>query len=94
MKNWLRKKILNIINGNDYERKYPAQEVLVGNAGPLQSNPTLQFKVYSAVGGKIVEFVKYDPRTDRRETAMYIVTNEQDFGERIAKIATMETLKN
>jgi hypothetical protein len=54
----------------------------------------LNFKVYSAVGGRIVEFRKYDRNRDRNETQTYIITNDQDFGERIAKIATMENLKS
>ena len=59
----------------------------------VESDPVLNFKVYSAVGGRIVEFRKYDRNRDRSETQTYIITNDQDFGERIAKIATMENLK-
>jgi hypothetical protein len=56
-------------------------------------DPILNFKVYSAVGGKVVEFRRYDRRNDNNETTTYIITNDQDFGERIAKIAMMENLK-
>jgi len=56
-------------------------------------DPILNFKVYSAVGGKVVEFRRYDRRNDNSETTTYIITNDQDFGERIAKIAMMENLK-
>ena len=59
----------------------------------VESDPVLNFKVYSAIGGRIVEFRKYDRNRDRNETQTYIITNDQDFGERIAKIATMENLK-
>jgi hypothetical protein len=55
--------------------------------------PILNFKVYSAVGGKVVEFRRYDRKNDRSDTTTYIITNDQDFGERISKIATMEKLK-
>ena len=55
--------------------------------------PVLNFKVYSAVGGKVVEFRRYDRHKDRNDTTTYIITNDQDFGERISKIATMEKLK-
>lgn len=57
-------------------------------------DPILNFKVYSAVGGKVVEFRRYDRRSDRNDTTTYIITNDQDFGERISKIATMENLKS
>ncbi len=56
-------------------------------------DPVLHFKVYSAVGGKVVEFRRYDRKIDRNDTTTYIITNDQDFGERISKIATMEKLK-
>ena len=56
-------------------------------------DPILNFKVYSAVGGKVVEFRRYDRKIDRNDTTTYIITNDQDFGERISKIATMEKLK-
>jgi hypothetical protein len=56
-------------------------------------DPVLNFKVYSAVGGKLVEFRRYDRKNDRNDSTTYIITNDQDFGERIAKIATMENLK-
>lgn len=55
--------------------------------------PILNFKVYTAVGGKVVEFRRYDRKSDRSDTTTYIITNDQDFGERISKIATMEKLK-
>jgi hypothetical protein len=56
-------------------------------------DPILNFKVYPAVGGKVVEFRRYDRKSDRNDTTTYIITNDQDFGERISKIATMEQLK-
>jgi hypothetical protein len=68
-------------------------QVLLKESESVESDPVLNFKVYSAIGGRIVEFRKYDRNRDRNETQTYIITNDQDFGERIAKIATMENLK-
>lgn len=62
-------------------------------AATCGDDPILNFKVYSAVGGKVVEFRRYDRRNDNSDTTTYIITNDQDFGDRIAKIATMEQLK-
>jgi hypothetical protein len=59
----------------------------------VDSEPTLQFKVYSAVGGKIVEFSRYDPKSDRTDRQIYIIGKEEDFGEKIAKISTLEALR-
>ena len=49
--------------------------------------------MYNAHGGKIVEFSRYDRRSERVDHELYIINKDQDFGERIAKIATFETLK-
>ena len=57
-------------------------------------DPILNFKVYSAVGGRIVEFRRYDRKLGNNDVTSYIITDDQNFGERIAKIATMENLKS
>jgi hypothetical protein len=59
----------------------------------IDSDPTLQFKVYNAVGGKIVEFHRYDPKSDRTDRQIYIVGKDEDFGEKIAKISTLEVMR-
>jgi len=58
------------------------------------SDPTLQFKVYNAIGGKVVEFSRYDRKSDRHHHDIYIIGRDEDFGEKIAKIAMLETLKD
>jgi hypothetical protein len=83
-------------------RNYVEVEEMKASRGLVRSSdveaipgddPVLHFKVYSAVGGKVVEFRRYDRKSDRNDTTTYIITNDQDFGERISKIATMEQLK-
>jgi hypothetical protein len=58
------------------------------------SDPTLQFKIYNAVGGKVVEFSRYDRKSDRHDHDIYIIGKNEDFGEKIAKIAMLECLKD
>jgi hypothetical protein len=58
------------------------------------SDPTLQFKVYNAIGGKVVEFSRYDRKSDRHDHDIYIIGKNEDFGEKIAKIAMLECLKD
>lgn len=65
----------------------------IGTERGIDSEPTLNFKVYSAVGGKIVEFSRYDPKSDRHDRQMYIIGRDEDFGEKIAKISTLEVLR-
>lgn len=76
---------------------YPSTKMSRGNSisgrASIDSEPMLQFKVYSAVGGKIVEFSRYDRKNDRHDHQVYIVGKDEDFGEKIAKISTLEVLR-
>ena len=79
---------------------YPSTKMSRGNTistisgrNHIDSEPTLQFKVYSAVGGKIVEFTRYDRKSDRHDHQVYIIGKDDDFGEKIAKISTLEVLR-
>jgi hypothetical protein len=79
---------------------YPSTKMSRGNPistisgrANVDSEPTLQFKVYSAVGGKVVEFNRYDPKSDRTDRQIYIIGKDEDFGEKIAKISMLESLR-
>lgn len=89
---WLKRKLRSWIFEEDREGKV-TQLVAARADDCVESDPVLNFKVYNAVGGKIVEFRHYDRQKDRSFNQTYIITADQDFGERIAKIATMEALK-
>jgi hypothetical protein len=60
----------------------------------VNSDPTLQFKIYNAIGGKVVEFSRYDRHKDRSFHDIYIISKDEDFGTKIAKIAMLEVLKD
>ena len=99
MINWLKLRLRNWLNSaQDIERgdirlsKAGHQWIATADGG-VEEDPVLRFKVYSAIGGKIVEFSRYDRRADRSEHTLYIINNDEDFGQRIAKIATLENLK-
>lgn len=64
------------------------------NARSVDADPTLSFKVYSAIGGRVVEFSRYDRNNDRSHHQVYIIGKDEDFGEKIAKIAMLESLKD
>jgi len=60
----------------------------------MSSDPTMRFKVYNARGGKIVEFTRFDRQKDRNFHDLYIIRSDEDFGERISKIAMLESMKD
>lgn len=52
----------------------------------------MNFSVFPAVGGKVVRFQTYDPRTDRETTTLYVVTDKENLGEELGQIITKESL--
>jgi hypothetical protein len=104
--NWFKRMVVSWVKEDwnsvrqEQDDCYPSTKMSRGNAistisgrANIDSDPTLQFKVYNAVGGKIVEFHRYDPKTDRTDRQIYIVGKDEDFGEKIAKISTLEVLR-
>lgn len=97
--NWFKKMVIRWVR-EDWEnagktRRYvnDSPEIASSTDDSAGGDPILQFRVYSAVGGKIVEFRRYDRKNGNHEFTSYIVTEDQNFGERIAKIASLEVLK-
>ena len=103
--NWFKQMVVKWVredwdNARQEQDCYPTPKLSRGNPistisgrANVDSEPTLQFKVYSAVGGKIVEFSRYDPKSDRTDRQIYIIGKDEDFGEKIAKISTLEALR-
>lgn len=57
------------------------------------SSEAIQFRMYKALGGWAIEFRQYDNRTDRYDTNLYVVNDEEELGKHISQIITMEALK-
>ena len=97
--NWLKRKIRRWL---DSEQDICVAEDRYATCSPknsisgrdVNSDPTLQFKVYNAIGGKVVEFSRYDRHKDRNFHDIYIIGKDEDFGAKIAKIAMLEVLKD
>jgi len=84
LRNWL---------NNDHNEPIKADICRGSEENGMRAEPTLNFRVFAAVGGRVVEFRKYDRQTDRSEGQTYIIKDTDDFGEAIAKIASMEMIK-
>ena len=56
--------------------------------------PTTVFRIVNAIGGCIIETRRYDPKTERNSTNLYIVTDGEDLTESLGKVMTMEALKS
>jgi len=91
--NWLKRRLRRWLD-NDIDTSIKLASNSISAGRDVGSDPTLQFKIYSAIGGKVVEFSRYDRQKDRHFHDIYIIGKEEDFGAKIAKIAMLETLKD
>jgi hypothetical protein len=58
----------------------------------LNASP-MNFRVYPATGGHIVEYTYYNDKTDMNQQALHLVPSDQDLGDSLSKIMTLEALK-
>ena len=57
------------------------------------SQSAMNFRLYPATGGHIVEYSYYDERKDQNTQALHLITSDQDLGDALSKIMTLEALK-
>ena len=65
---------------------------LVQNDG-VDSVADLNFRIYRASNGYVMEVRQMDKRTERQTLNMHIITDQEDLGDSIAKIITLESLR-
>ena len=63
-----------------------AEEVRISATG-------IRFEVYRANGGTVIETRRNDRRTGDSIYELHVIAGDQDIGEEIGKIITMESLK-
>ena len=96
--NWFKRMVIRWVR-EDWEQSkvdkmnYPQEIACTSDSEYMMGDPVLHFKVFPAVGGRIVEFRRIDRKNGNHDTTSYIITEDQNFGERIAKISTIENLK-
>jgi len=55
--------------------------------------PGMNFTIHPAAGGYILEYRVYDQHTERSDNKLHIINEDQDLGESIGKIITLEILR-
>ena len=58
------------------------------------SKHRMNFTVYRANGGMMVEYNRYDDRKDQHHCELHIIHPDQDLGAALGKIVTFESLKS
>ena len=59
----------------------------------IRSNPTLNFKIFAASGGYVLEFYRYDSHNDESYIKMYVISDTEELSESIALICQQEFLQ-
>lgn len=75
------------------ENDYEFGKVQVDHAQDQISIDGLNFRVHKASGGYVIETRQYDNIKDRTNSKLYIIKDDQDLGENLGKIITMEALR-
>ena len=93
--NWFKRKFAQWCR-EAWENRYPedSPQLVTADHNPdsLQSDG-MRFQLYRANGGYVVETRSYDRKNDRNNNKLYIIKDEEDVGESIGKIITMESLR-
>lgn len=88
---WLAKKFSNKLDENSKEAVLTTASIIrsidIGSHG-------MNFTVYRANGGHVIETRKYDRKHDRNDNNLHIITDDKDLGEEIGKIITFENLRS
>mgnify|MGYP003339378522 CR=1 FL=1 len=84
---WLQRKLDSAVM-SDRPMISPVNEIA---SGP--STDGMNIRVWSATGGHIVEFRKYDEYKDRNSSKMYIISADQNFSESLTRIISMEMMR-
>lgn len=87
--NWLRRALRNWLQ---QEEPIQLRETVVSSRDtPRQEG--LNFSLYKAVGGHVLECRTYNPKTDRHDGTLYMIQEDQDFAKQVAQAIMLEQIK-
>ncbi len=94
-KKWFAKKCKEAWENSQYsmEDSIPMTKNQVISRGNSIETIGMNFTVYRASGGYVLEHRMYDRKTDRNIGGLHVITDNKDLGEEIGKIITFEQLK-
>ena len=88
---WLRHKLRNWINVDDYSPNILATSSVRGNH-EFDDNP-MRFSVTMARGGVVVTSNVYDRAKDRHNCIIHVIHDDEDVAAKIGQIVAMELIK-
>ena len=89
---WLKRQLWNWLSTDDVETLSSNKLVSTRDRHELEGEP-IRFNIFRANGGTVIQTYIYDRQRDRSNTQLHIVGHDQDLGECLSKIVTMESLR-
>jgi len=93
MINWIRQKLHNFIFPQDIAETRPSAKNSLVSRGRTLDSRGMSFTIHQANGGYVLEYTMYDEKSDRHNTALHIISSDQDLGQGIAYVITLEMLR-
>ena len=77
----------------EYDDSKPIRSKLTIRGNDIDADEGLNITVRKAIGGRIVTFRHYDPKTDRHSHRLYVIPEELDFERELGKMITLESMR-
>ena len=92
---WLKNKLRSWVFEVEEEsgRHVKASRAISGSHSRTLETRGMNFTVYHASGGHVLEYNQYDEKTDRHYNRLHIIPTDQDLGQGISHIITLEMLR-
>ena len=89
----IRKSLQRLVRwANSYDQVFQTKSVDSISSNQI-SKEGMNFTIHPAAGGYILEYRVYDRKNDRNDNKLHIINEDQDLGESIGKIITLEILR-
>lgn len=93
---WIKRKLRQWVREADYDSEVLGQKnsvISLSDTNRVDSNPVLNFRIFSAQNGLVLEFHSYNEKTDRRSNSTYIINHGEDVADFVRQSLPMEMLK-
>jgi hypothetical protein len=91
--NFLKKLVIKWVREDQESARGEKGLVAVSIDNRVDDEPVINFRIYNAQNGKILEFNKYDRKSDRNDRSIYIVEKDKDVVEYVGKCLSLELLR-
>ena len=93
-KRWLARAVVEGREDSDRnDRVYATASSKLSMGRDVESEDGLNITIRKAIGGRIVTFRHYDPKTDRHNHRLYVIPEELDFERELSKSITLESMR-